>query len=139
MIWHIKSVWCLRQTEIQTDKRTFISLRSICTLVYIITNFYKHISTSGLRQSNMLHREYHVSVFLCQVFRRDQKQGRNGEACRASPTCFWSRLINLISKDTNMVFYLSCIIIGIKHGFPCINVCQVPREMLKTEAVGRGF
>ena len=25
--------------------------------------------------------------------------------------------------------------IGIKHGFPCINVCQVPREMLKTEAV----
>ena len=29
--------------------------------------------------------------------------------------------------------------IGIKHGFPCINVCQVQREMLKTEAVGRGF
>ena len=29
--------------------------------------------------------------------------------------------------------------IGIKHAFPCINVCQVPREMLKTEAVGRGF
>ena len=29
--------------------------------------------------------------------------------------------------------------IGIKHGFPCINNCQVPREMLKTEAVGRGF
>ena len=29
--------------------------------------------------------------------------------------------------------------IGIKHGFPCINVCQVPREMLKTEAVGLGF
>ena len=30
-------------------------------------------------------------------------------------------------------------IIGIKHGFPCINVFQVPREMLKTEAEGRGF
>ena len=29
--------------------------------------------------------------------------------------------------------------IGIKHAFPCINVCQVPREMLKTEAEGRGF
>ena len=28
---------------------------------------------------------------------------------------------------------------GIKHGFPCINICQVPREMLKTEAEGRGF
>ena len=29
--------------------------------------------------------------------------------------------------------------IGIKHGFSCINVCQVPREVLKTEADGRGF
>ena len=29
--------------------------------------------------------------------------------------------------------------IGIKHGFSCINVCQVPREMLKAEAEGRGF
>ena len=26
--------------------------------------------------------------------------------------------------------------IGIKHGFSCINVCQVPREVLKTEAEG---
>ena len=30
-------------------------------------------------------------------------------------------------------------IIGIKHGFSCINVCQVPRKVLKTEAKGRGF
>ena len=30
-------------------------------------------------------------------------------------------------------------IIGIKHGFSCINVCQVPREMLKTEAEGGDF
>ena len=30
--------------------------------------------------------------------------------------------------------------IGIKHaGFSCINICQVPWEMLKTEAGGRGF
>ena len=29
--------------------------------------------------------------------------------------------------------------IGIKHVFSCINVCQVPREVLKTEAEGRGF
>ena len=29
--------------------------------------------------------------------------------------------------------------IGIKHGFPCTNICQVPRVMLKTEAEGRGF
>ena len=29
--------------------------------------------------------------------------------------------------------------IGIKHGFSCINIRQVPREVLKTEAGGRGF
>ena len=29
--------------------------------------------------------------------------------------------------------------IGIKHGFSCINICQVPREVLKTETGGRGF
>ena len=29
--------------------------------------------------------------------------------------------------------------IGIKHGFSCINTCQVPWEVLKTEAEGRGF
>ena len=28
------------------------------------------------------------------------------------------------------------IIIGIKHGFSFINIRQVPREVLKTEAVG---
>ena len=29
--------------------------------------------------------------------------------------------------------------IGTKHGFSCINTRQVPREVLKTEAGGRGF
>ena len=48
--------------------------------------------------------------FDVKFIRRDQKQHRNGEACLASPTCFWLNLINLISKDTYMVFYLSCII-----------------------------
>ena len=28
---------------------------------------------------------------------------------------------------------------GIKHGFSCINIRQVPWEVLKTEAEGRGF
>ena len=31
------------------------------------------------------------------------------------------------------------LIIGIKHGFSCINIGQVPWEVLKTEAEGRGF
>ena len=29
--------------------------------------------------------------------------------------------------------------IRIKHGFSCINIRQVPWEVLKTEAEGRGF
>ena len=29
--------------------------------------------------------------------------------------------------------------IGIKHSFSCSNIRQVPREVLKTEAEGRGF
>ena len=35
-----------------------------------------------------------------------------------------------------MIHFLN---ITVEHGFQCINVCQRPREMLKTEAVGRGF
>ena len=42
-----------------------------------------------------------------------------------------------------IIFFLTCFLwpfsIGIKHGFRCINVCQIPREMLQTEAVGQGF
>ena len=37
--------------------------------------------------------------FDIKFIRQDQKQHRNGEAFRASLTCFWSSLINLISKD----------------------------------------
>ena len=50
--------------------------------------------------------------FDIKFMRRDQKQRRNGEACQASPMCFSSSLINLISKDIYMVFYVheSCII-----------------------------
>ena len=33
----------------------------------------------------------------------------------------------------------SVLSIGITHGFSCINIRQVPREVLKTEAGGRGF
>ena len=29
--------------------------------------------------------------------------------------------------------------IGIKHDFPFINICKVPREMLKTEGKAQGF
>ena len=38
-----------------------------------------------------------------------------------------------------LLYIVECIIIGIKHGFSCINIRQVPWEVLKTEAGGRGF
>ena len=43
-------------------------------------------------------------------------------------------LIILIQKFQQVNFT-----IGIKHGFSCINIRQVPWEVLKTEAEGRGF
>ena len=36
----------------------------------------------------------------------------------------------------------SCLVvysIGIKHGFPCMYVCQISREIFKAVAVGQGF
>ena len=43
------------------------------------------------------------AFFDIKFIRQDQKQHRNGEACRASPVCFWSSLINLISNATYVV------------------------------------
>ena len=37
------------------------------------------------------------------------------------------------------IFYVIYMYIGIKHGFSCINIRQVPWEVLKTDAEGRGF
>ena len=48
--------------------------------------------------------------FDMKFIRRNQKWCRNGEACQASPTCLYLSLIILISKDTYVVLYLSCII-----------------------------
>ena len=44
-----------------------------------------------------------------------------------------------VSKGGLIDFAAFCISIGIKHVFSCINIRQVPWEMLKTEAGGRGF
>ena len=50
----------------------------------------------------------------------------------------WS--VSLFSKRLRRTEFDSpCIHIGIKHGFSCINIRQVPWEVLKTEAEGRGF
>ena len=48
--------------------------------------------------------------FDINFIRRDQKQRRNGAASLAIPTLF----LVLPDKDTNVVFYLSCIVNGFK-------------------------
>ena len=52
-----------------------------------------------LHDKNVLYTENTMLMsFDIKFIRRDQKQHSNGEACRASLMCFWSSLINLISK-----------------------------------------
>ena len=43
------------------------------------------------------------------------------------------------SATLNSLGCIRCVIIGIKHGAPCINICQVPGEGLKSEVEDRGF
>ena len=43
---------------------------------------------------------------------------------------FLYHLVELKIEPSNIEF---------KHGFSCINVCQVPREMLETEGEARGL
>ena len=45
-----------------------------------------------------------------------------------------NELVEIKKKKFNCRF-----IIGLKHGFSCINIRQVPWEVLKTVAEGRGF
>ena len=59
------------------------------------------------------------------ILMRTVESGEFWQLCSSGPGC--SKLMT------------SLVNIGIKHGFSCINVCQVPREVLKTEAEGRGF
>ena len=49
--------------------------------------------TAGFKENTML------MSFGNKFIRRDQKQRRNGEACRANPTYFWSSLNSMISND----------------------------------------
>ena len=51
------------------------------------------------------------------VLSNDQERleiAQDWQGLRAGLTCFWSSLINVISKDVNMVFCLSCIIRRLK-------------------------
>ena len=49
------------------------------------------------------------------------------------------RIIAIIALSFCHIPQTCNIIIGIKHGFSCINIRQVPREVLKTEAGGLNF
>ena len=46
---------------------------------------------------------------------------------------------NCASMQSNQGLCCLLINIGIKHGFSCINIRQVPWEVLKTEAEGKTF
>ena len=43
------------------------------------------------------------------------------------------------STFSHVVTHFVKLTIGIKHSFSCINIHQVPWEVLKTEVEGRGF
>ena len=55
---------------------------------------------------------------------------------------FWSRYLDSVLVSilvAHMHVKLCTINRGIKHDFPFINICKVPREVLKTEGEARGF
>ena len=66
------------------------------------------------------------------------QRGMNENHCN---TGLMYRLIQVFAGYTGLIvgFVVRWINIGIKHGFSCINIRQVPWEVLKTEAEGRGF
>ena len=49
-----------------------------------------------------------------------------------------NKIVQEIMQNVANVFSFYSIL-AIKHGFSCINIRQVPREVLKTEAGGCGF
>ena len=44
-----------------------------------------------------------------------------------------------VAKKALVGAFCATFIRGIKHDFPFINICKVPREVLKTEGEARGF
>ena len=57
------------------------------------------------------------------------------EGCASRLHSFLGNFIYIFAFQWKAVW----ITIGIKHGFSCINIRQVPWEVLKTEAEGRSF
>ena len=51
----------------------------------------------------------------------------------------WAETWGNLHFDIIFWVHLRSLYIGIKHGFSCINIRQVPREVLKTKAGGSGF
>ena len=49
------------------------------------------------------------------------------------------RFSSLFGFPFDKTMILVCFNIGLKHGFPCINSCQVSREVLQNEVEDRGL
>ena len=69
---------------------------------------------------------------------------KNISECR--PLKVLSRVLALKNSTVTFIYFATAadnivifLFLGIKHGFSCINIPQVPWEVLKTEAEGRGF
>ena len=102
----------------------FLPLRLLCLIVKILLTYYTK-SISKIINTKLDHAEpLSLSIRLYNIELNDLISGPFGSLI-SGPGC--SKLTTLLVN------------IGIKHGFSCINVCQVPREVLKTEAEGRGF
>ena len=86
----------------------------------------------------MVHSVYRKSPLLKRTDRPEQKGLSNRYNCSLD-TREWSVSLGsklFVPQTAKVVKWNN---IEIKHGFSCINIRQVPWEVLKTEAVGRGF
>ena len=100
-----------------------------------------YLNSLNWTMSNRRNVCFFVFLFFCCFF-----LGGGGGGGRGGVTLTFLEILYLIQTvQTLMRFsgvwseYTLFVYIGIKHGFSCINILQVPWEVLKTAAGGRGF
>ena len=73
----------------------------------MVFSIHHTVKTIKMRPVYNIHKPHYIAntillPFDIKIVRQIQKQRKNGEACQASPTYFWSSLINLTPKGTNI-------------------------------------
>ena len=79
---------------------------------------------------------YYTNLLYQHFYDYHRRNASNNISCKHENALNFIVKIFVVILFLRMVHFLN---ITIEHGFQCINVCQSPKEMLKTEAVGRGF